>query len=73
MRPSTFAKKSRLSCENGVDMKLPKIDLKELDRVQKQNKKERLAFLDFYAKWIKNKKFKTNAKPAASHPVAPTA
>ncbi|MBI5225636.1 hypothetical protein HY994_00160 [Candidatus Micrarchaeota archaeon] len=54
-------------------MKLPKIDLKELDRVQKENKKERLAFLDFYAQWIKKKTFKTNAKPTSGGPVAPTA
>jgi len=50
--------------ENVVDMKLPKIDLKELDRVQKENKKERLAFLDFYAKWIKNKKFSAKRNKA---------
>lgn len=50
-------------------MKLPKIILKELDKNQEQNKKERLAFLEFYANWIKNKKFKPKHGKAISRPV----
>ncbi len=45
-------------------MKVPKINLKELDEAKKQNQKERLAFLDFYAQWIKKKRF----KPKPSQP-----
>lgn len=37
-----------------VEVKLPKIDLKELDALKAQNKKERLVFLEFYANYIKN-------------------
>lgn len=33
--------------------KLPKIDLKELARDKRQNKKERLKFLEYYAKRIR--------------------
>ncbi len=43
-----------------VEMKVPKIKLKELEKAKKQNRKERLAFLDFYANWIKNKKLRKN-------------
>ena len=34
-------------------MKLPKIDLKELENLRKDNFKERLEFIDRYAKWLK--------------------
>ncbi len=34
-------------------MKLPKIDLKELEEFKKQNFKERLEFIKFYAQWVK--------------------
>lgn len=39
-------------------MKLPKIDLKELDGLKEQNKKERLEFLEYYANYIKKKTFR---------------
>lgn len=35
-------------------MKLPKIDLKELERMKRLNFKERLKFIDFYSEWVKN-------------------
>ncbi len=35
-------------------MKLPKIDLKELRKSIRQNSKERLEFVRFYANWVKN-------------------
>jgi len=41
-------------------MKIPKIDLKELQREKKRNEKERLEFIDLYVKWLKktpNKKW----------------
>ena len=34
-------------------MKLPHIDLKELEKFKEQNFKERLAFIQFYANWVK--------------------
>ena len=40
--------------------KLPKVNLKELGKWKKQNQKERLAFIDWYAEWLKktpNKKW----------------
>ncbi len=43
-------------------MKLPKIDLKELDALKAQNKKERLVFLDFYANYIKGNAVGVRAK-----------
>lgn len=39
-------------------MKLPKIDLKELKRLKKQNFQERLHFIDMYAEWVKTHKNK---------------
>jgi hypothetical protein len=33
--------------------KLPKIDLKELERDQERNAKERLKFIDMYTEWLK--------------------
>ena len=42
-------------------MKLPKIDLKELERFKKKNFKERLDFLEKYAEWLK-KMMKTPKK-----------
>jgi hypothetical protein len=41
-------------------MKLPKIDLKEIERDKKRNFKERLEMIDLYADWVKkntNKKW----------------
>ncbi|MBI5635861.1 hypothetical protein HY993_02765 [Candidatus Micrarchaeota archaeon] len=35
-------------------MKFPKIDLKELRRLKRENFKDRLAFIEFYAQWVKN-------------------
>lgn len=34
-------------------LKLPKIDIKELERAKEQNFRERLEFLDKYAEWVK--------------------
>ncbi|MGI0013048.1 MAG: hypothetical protein ACREBU_06360 [Nitrososphaera sp.] len=34
-------------------MKLPKINLKELEKIKKQNFKERLEFQDRYVQWMK--------------------
>jgi len=34
-------------------MKLPKIDLEELKERNRRNFEERLKFIDFYAKWLK--------------------
>lgn len=33
-------------------MKLPKIDLKKLEEMKKQNFKDRLEFIDKYAEWV---------------------
>ncbi len=33
--------------------KLPKVDLEELNKWKRQNQKERLAFIDWYAEWLK--------------------
>jgi hypothetical protein len=46
-------------------MKTPKIDLEELKRIKKENFKERLEFIDKYAKWLKktsNKKWSSEQK-----------
>ncbi len=46
-------------------MKLPKIDLKELENIKKQNFKERLKFIDEYTKWLKktpNKEWSSQQK-----------
>lgn len=34
-------------------MKLPEINLKELERIKEQNFKERLEFQDWYVNWLK--------------------
>jgi len=34
-------------------MKLPEINLKELEKLKKQNFKERLEFQDWYVEWLK--------------------
>lgn len=34
-------------------MKLPQIDLKELEKAKEKNFKERLEFIDMYVDWIK--------------------
>jgi 2-oxo-4-hydroxy-4-carboxy--5-ureidoimidazoline (OHCU) decarboxylase len=36
-------------------MKLPKIDLKELNKLKEENFKERLEFIDQYSEWVKKK------------------
>lgn len=36
-------------------MKLPEIDLEELENFKEQNFKERLEFIDKYAEWVKKK------------------
>ena len=36
-------------------MKLPKIDLKELERFKDKNFKDRLDFIDKYVSWLKKK------------------
>jgi hypothetical protein len=36
-------------------MKLPVIDLKELEKERKRNFKERLKMIDLYAEWVKKK------------------
>ena len=46
-------------------MKFPKIDLKELKRLKKENFEERLKFIDDYAKWLKktsNKEWSSQQK-----------
>ena len=46
-------------------MKLPHIDLNELDKLKEENFKERLAFIDKYVEWIKktsNKKWSSQQK-----------
>lgn len=46
-------------------MKLPKIDLKELEKFKKDNFKERLEFIEKYADWQKknsNKKWSSEQK-----------
>jgi hypothetical protein len=32
---------------------LPKIDLKEIEKMKKENFRERLEFIDRYAEWVK--------------------
>ncbi|HLD02999.1 MAG TPA: hypothetical protein VJC07_04835 [Candidatus Nanoarchaeia archaeon] len=34
-------------------MKLPRIDLKELEKMKEKNFKERLEFIDLYVDWVK--------------------
>lgn len=46
-------------------MKTPKIDLKELEKIKKENFKERLKFIDLYTKWLKkasNKEWSSQQK-----------
>ncbi len=46
-------------------MKLPKIDLKELKQMKKDNFKARLEFIDKYAEWVKktpNKEWSSQQK-----------
>jgi len=46
-------------------MKLPRIDLKELEKFKERNFKERLEFLEKYTEWIKktpNKKWSSQQK-----------
>lgn len=51
-------------------LKLPKIDIKELERAKEQNLKERLEFLDQYAEWVKktkNSKWSSEQKALINH------
>ncbi|MBW2968857.1 hypothetical protein KY314_01940 [Candidatus Woesearchaeota archaeon] len=46
-------------------MKLPKINLKELEKFKEKNFRERLEFIDKYVEWIKkqpNKKWSSQHK-----------
>lgn len=46
-------------------MKLPKINLKELEKFKEKNFRERLEFIDKYAEWVKkssNKKWSSSQK-----------
>ena len=46
-------------------MKTPKINLEELKKFKEQNFKERMEFIDKYAKWVKknsNKKWSSEQK-----------
>lgn len=46
-------------------MKIPKIDLKELEKLKQDNFKERLEFIDKYTEWLKktsNKKWSSQQK-----------
>lgn len=46
-------------------MKLPKIDLKELERLKEENFRQRLEFIDMYSKWlgrVSNKKWSSQQK-----------
>jgi hypothetical protein len=45
-------------------MKLPPIDLKELQKAKEENFRERLEFLDKYAQWVKNT---NNTKWSSAH------
>lgn len=45
-------------------MKLPKIDLKELEKAKEENFRERLEFLERYAHWVKST---NNAKWSSAH------
>jgi len=45
--------------------KLPRVDLKELKKLKKDNFKERLEFIDKYVEWLKktpNKKWSSQQK-----------
>lgn len=46
-------------------MKIPEIDLKELEKLKEDNFRERLEFIDLYAEWVKktdNKKWSSQQK-----------
>lgn len=44
-------------------MKIPKIDLEELEKFKKQNFEDRLDFIEKYAEWVKkNKKWSSEQK-----------
>ena len=38
---------------NNPKVKMPRIDMKELNKLKEQNFKERLEFIDKYAEWVK--------------------
>ncbi len=39
-------------------MELPEIDLKEMEEIKRRNFEERLKFIEFYVKWLKEHKVK---------------
>ena len=39
-------------------MKLPKIDLKEMEDLKRRNFEERLRFIEIYVEWLKKHKMK---------------
>lgn len=43
-------------------MKLPEINLKELERIKEQNFKERLEFQDWYVNWMKRQAMSSGAQ-----------
>ncbi len=40
-------------------MKLPNINLEELEAMKKKNRKERLEFIDKYVEWLKERPIKS--------------
>ncbi|RLF48099.1 MAG: hypothetical protein DRN10_03095 [Thermoplasmata archaeon] len=52
-------------CRSELKMKIPEIDLKELEKLKEDNFRERLEFIDLYAEWVKktsNKKWSSQQK-----------
>jgi len=45
-------------------MKLPKIDLEELEKLKEDNFKDRMEFIEKYAEWVKNN---SNKKWSSQH------
>ncbi len=51
-------------------MKLPEINIKELEKLKQDNFKERLKFLDKYGEWLKktrNKEWSSQQKEIIDH------
>ena len=40
-------------------MRIPRIDLKELEKIKEENFRERLEFIDKYVEWVKKTSNKT--------------
>jgi len=52
-------------CRSELKMKIPEIDLKELEKLKEDNFRERLEFIDLYVEWVKktsNKKWSSQQK-----------